>query len=493
MSPFARPRSERRPLVWSSTALGAPSPEAGGGVRMSRLSRLLRHASTRRRVQLAGDVAAAACAVVGALWSWSVIDGQPMTVQYVRSHAIWFALSAVWLPLLRPPFTSRSAFPTRDAATVVARAVVAGIGLYLVLYFLAPRDMLPRLVVLNFLALVSVATLVWRVVHQHLFAEDTRQSPVAVVGAGPAARDIATLLRELAPHRRVLGLFPNRAPDPAAQPDASSADLRELVAGRRVGALILAPEGPIDPDVLRTIVGAHEHGIEVMPMHAVYEQVLRRVPIRHTEPAWILESLADARRRLPSAFQLVKRTFDIAGAGAGCAVLLLSLFVLGPLIWLDVGWPVFYRQERLGLAGRRFRLLKFRTMPSDAERDGPRWAETDDARASRFGRFLRRSRLDELPQFWNVLRGDMSLVGPRPERPEFVDDLVRRIPCYRERLLVRPGLSGWAQVNYPYGGSVDGSLDKLEYDLYYIKHRSLRLDAVIVWRTIWTVLARGGR
>ena len=460
---------------------------------MSRLSRLLQAASTRRHVQRAGDVAAAICAVAGALWSWSAIDGEALTVQYVRSHAAWFALGAVWLLLLWPPFTSRFAFPTPDTATVVSRAVVAGIGLYLVLYFLAPRDMLPRLVVLNFLALVSVATLVWRVVHRHLFAEDTSESPVAVVGAGPAARDIAALLRELAPHRRVLGLFPSRRPDPAGQPDASPAGLRELVAGRRVAALILAPEGPIHPDVLRTIVGAQEHGIEVMPMHAVYEQVLRRLPIRYTEAAWILESLTDARRRVPSAFRFLKRAFDITGAGAGCAVLLLSLPVLAPLIWLDVGWPVIYRQERLGLAGRRFRLLKLRTMKPDAERDGPRWAEADDPRASRFGRFLRRYRLDEFPQFWNVLRGEMSLVGPRPERPEFVDDLARRIPCYRERLLVRPGLSGWAQVNYPYGGSVDGSLDKLEYDLYYIKHRSLWFDAVIIWRTVWTVLVHGGR
>ena len=133
-------------------------------------------------------------------------------------------------------------------------------------------------------------------------------------------------------------------------------------------------------------------------------------------------------------------------------------------------------------------------MGPDAERDGPRWAEADDPRASRFGRFLRRSRLDEFPQFWNVLRGEMSLVGPRPERPEFVAELVRRIPSYRERLLVRPGVSGWAQVNYRYGGSVDGALDKLEYDLYYIKHRSFwagcrdrvahALDGARSWRTV---------
>ena len=381
----------------------------------------------------------------------------------------------------------------RDTATVVAHAVVAGFGLYLALYFLAPRDFLPRLVVMNFLALVGIATLVWRVSYWRLFAGDTREIPVAVVGAGPAARDIAALLGELAPHRKVLGLFPSRDPEATDGPDASPADLEQLVVTRRVSALILAPERPMSADLLRTVVGAQERDIEVIPMHAVYEQLLRRLPIRHKGPAWVLESLTDARRRRRPASWLGKRAVDIAGAAVGCALLLLSLPILGPLVRLDTGGPIFFRQERVGLAGRRFRVLKLRTMGPDAERDGPRWAEADDPRASRFGKFLRRSRLDEFPQFWNVLRGEMSLVGPRPERPEFVADLVRRIPSYRERLLVRPGVSGWAQVNYRYGGSVDGALDKLEYDLYYIKHRSFWLDAAIVWRTIWTVLALGGR
>ena len=395
--------------------------------------------------------------------------------------------------LLHAASATRLAFSARDTATVVAHAVVAGLGLYLALYFLAPRDFLPRLVVLNFLALVGIATLVWRVSYWRLFAGDTREIPVAVVGAGPAARDIAALLGELAPHRKVLGLFPSRDPEATDGPDASPADLERLVVTRRVSALILAPERPMSADLLRTVVGAQERDIEVIPMHAVYEQLLRRLPIRHKGPAWVLESLTDARRRRPPASWLGKRAVDIAGAVVGCALLLLSLPVLGPLVRLDTGGPIFFRQERVGLAGRRFQVLKFRTMGPDAERDGPRWAEADDPRASRFGRFLRRSRLDEFPQFWNVLRGEMSLVGPRPERPEFVAELVRRIPSYRERLLVRPGISGWAQVNYRYGGSMDGALDKLEYDLYYIKHRSFRLDAAIVWRTIWTVLALGGR
>ena len=463
---------------------------------MFRLGRLLHDASTRRFVLHGGDAVAALCALVGALWSWSAIDGHPLTLQYIRDHAAWFALAGVWLLLLQLASASRLPFTGRDTATLVARAVAGGIGLYLGLYFLAPRDLLPRLVVLNFLALAGVATLAWRVVYRHQFAEDTHESPVAVIGAGRAAHEIAALLQESTPHRKVLGLFPsqgggdNQGDNPRLE---GPADLQRLVARRQVSALILAPEGPMGEEVVRTVIGARERDIDVISMRAVYEQLLRRIPIRHSDPAWVLESLTDARQRWPLASRFVKRAVDVVGACVGCALLLLSIPVLGPLVWLDVRAPVFFRQERLGLAGRRFRMLKFRTMGRDAECDGPRWAEPRDLRASWFGRILRRFHVDELPQFWNVLRGEMSLVGPRPERPEFVDELAHRIPCYRERLLVRPGLSGWAQANYHYGGSVDAALDKLEYDLYYINYWSLWFDAVILWRTIWTVLARGGR
>ena len=481
----------------SSVGAWEPSSPEHGSVRSPRLARLLRSAELRRHLLRAGDAAAGVCAVVGALWSWSFIDGDPLTAQYVREHAEWFVMAGVWVLLLYPAYRSNAAFSTRDSATVLAHAVSAGVGLYLVLYFLAPRDLLPRVVVMNFLALAGVATLLWRVAHGRWFGEDAGNAPVAIVGAGRAARNVAALLRELAPQKTVKGLFASGNPSSAAEPEGSPAtDLRRLIADRRVSELILAPgDEPLGPDMLRTVVSAQEHGASVVPMQAVYEQLTHRLPVRYAEPAWVLASLADARIRAETAsgLRVAKRVVDVAGACIGCGVLLLLLPVLCPLVWLDVGRPLFFRQERLGLAGHPFRLLKFRTMGTDAELAGPRWADADDSRTSRIGRFLRRSHLDELPQFWNVLRGEMSLVGPRPERPEFVTELVRHIPCYRERLLVRPGMSGWAQVNYGYGSTVEDALEKLEYDLYYIRHSSLWLDAEIVGRTIWAVLGLGGR
>ncbi len=177
----------------------------------------------------------------------------------------------------------------------------------------------------------------------------------------------------------------------------------------------------------------------------------------------------------------------------GCILLLLILPVVGLAIRLDDAGPIFFWQRRVGLRGRTFRLLKFRTMVVDAERDGPRWAAVDDERVTGVGRFLRACHLDEAPQFWNVLKGEMSLIGPRPERPEFVVDLERRIPLYRKRFQVRPGLTGWAQVNCPYGSSVSGAALKLDYDLHYIRHQSLLLDFRIVMLTVRAALRFSGR
>jgi lipopolysaccharide/colanic/teichoic acid biosynthesis glycosyltransferase len=180
----------------------------------------------------------------------------------------------------------------------------------------------------------------------------------------------------------------------------------------------------------------------------------------------------------------------IALIGLICFGLLLPFLAL--LIKLDSPGPIFYRQKRMGRAGKEFELIKLRSMVVDAEADGAKWAEKYDSRVTRAGLFLRRTRLDELPQLLNVLSGEMSLIGPRPERPEFVTGLQQEIPFYRTRLTVKPGLTGWAQVNYDYGRSASDALEKLRYDLYYIKHQSLQLDLVILLKTIGTILLLKG-
>tara|TARA_R110000868_G_scaffold172015_3_gene407805 strand:- start:195 stop:839 length:645 start_codon:yes stop_codon:yes gene_type:complete len=154
---------------------------------------------------------------------------------------------------------------------------------------------------------------------------------------------------------------------------------------------------------------------------------------------------------------------------------------------------IFYKQERVGLNGKLFKIIKFRSMRPDAEKDGAKWATTNDTRVTRIGQFIRKYRIDELPQLLNIFRGEMSFIGPRPERPQFVEQLIREIPYYNQRHNVKPGLAGWAQLNYPYGASVEDSMEKLKFDLYYVKHQSLMLDILILIRTVEVVLFGKGR
>ena len=189
----------------------------------------------------------------------------------------------------------------------------------------------------------------------------------------------------------------------------------------------------------------------------------------------------------------VKRLFDIVFAALLLILALPIMLVTAILIALEGGFPIFYRQERVGINGRLFNVIKFRSMGTDAEQDGkPRWATGNDCRVTRVGRFIRKTRIDELPQLINVLKGDMSMVGPRPERPYFVDQLTREIPFYAVRHSVKPGVTGWAQVRYHYGASVEDSAEKLQHDLYYVKNHTLFLDLVVLFETVGVVLTGKG-
>jgi lipopolysaccharide/colanic/teichoic acid biosynthesis glycosyltransferase len=241
------------------------------------------------------------------------------------------------------------------------------------------------------------------------------------------------------------------------------------------------------------LLDAQEAGAEIVRMPKVYEELMGRVPILLLEANWILTSFVD-ELRVSGFYLLGKRLMDILGGLVGSAIMLLLLPFIALATLIDDGLPIFYAQTRLGRGGTTYRIIKFRTMRRDAEADGkPRWAREDDERATRVGRILRKTHIDELPQFLNVLRGEMSLVGPRAERPELVEYFQNYIPFYRARLLVKPGITGWAQINFGYASSIDETIVKLEYDLYYIKHRSMSMDLLILLRTPATVFGFRGR
>jgi exopolysaccharide biosynthesis polyprenyl glycosylphosphotransferase len=231
-------------------------------------------------------------------------------------------------------------------------------------------------------------------------------------------------------------------------------------------------------------------GIAFDHLADVYEEYTGKIAIENLRPSWLIFSPGFRKSPLQRA---MKRGFDLVLAGLLLVPLLPVMAVTAGLVRITSKGAALYHQERVGQHGRTFTIHKFRSMREDAEaKTGAVWAKKDDPRITAFGKIMRRTRLDELPQLWNVLRGDMSFVGPRPERPNFVRELTDQIPFYGQRHVVKPGLTGWAQVRYTYGSSVEDAMEKLQYDLFYIKHLSLSLDLYVLFETVKTVLLRRG-
>jgi exopolysaccharide biosynthesis polyprenyl glycosylphosphotransferase len=445
--------------------------------------------SSERHVALfVGDAIALTAAVLLALWTWSLTAGFPFGLAFLRARIAWFVSVPLWLAVLAPTRGSNVAYDLRQSAAGIGRAGVALLLIYLGAFFFVGGARLPRLVALYLLWDATLLLLGWRLVAQWSLTRKPFSRRVLIAGTGRAL-EVARALVETPPFRdaEIVGVLDRPALTQSSEP------IDQVVARLRVTDLIVAMQGDVDDAWVPRLLTCQKHGTHVVRMTQLYEETLHRVPVEHVEPSWLLTSFFDVARFRETS-PIAKRLFDLVIG----SVLAVGGLILTPLIavavLVDGGSPVFYRQRRVGRGGREFHLMKFRSMTSDAEKDGAaRWSPAGDSRVTRVGRFLRRTRLDELPNVLAILRGDMSVVGPRPERPEFIDQLEREVPLYRARLVVRPGLTGWAQVNVPYGDSVRDATVKLEYDLYYLKHQSIWFDALIVLRTMGALVRLMGR
>lgn len=264
----------------------------------------------------------------------------------------------------------------------------------------------------------------------------------------------------------------------------------QIIKTEKINTVVVSPETYQMPQIIDTFYHSIEDKITFYNLSSFYEELTNRVPLGAINQVWFLENLSEGSK---NAYEEFKRISDIVFS------VIIGLIVLPfiPLIALAIktssAGPVFYTQKRRGQNGKIFEIIKFRTMKTDAEKDGAVWAKEDDPRVTWLGKFLRKARIDELPQLWNILRGDMSFVGPRAERPEFHEELKKGVPYYEERYIIKPGLTGWAQINYHYGSSVKDAAEKLQYDLYYIKNRSPILDLGIILKTINIALRQAGR
>jgi len=320
---------------------------------------------------------------------------------------------------------------------------------------------------------------------------------VVVLGTGADALAVERALSLAKPDVRLVGFYPLSLSDsvvvPRHQVLSATVPLDEIIKSQRIKELIVAVREQRGGSLpVSQLLACRLQGIRVTDLSGFFERVTGEVPVNCLKASWLIygEGFRQGWGR-----RTVKRCFDVLAA-------LLLLGLSSPImvataiaIFVEGGCPIIFRQERVGHGGRVFRLIKFRSMRIDAEKDGtPRWASSNDSRVTTVGRWIRRTRIDELPQIFNVLKGEMSFVGPRPERPYFVAQLTDKIPFYGARHSVKPGLTGWAQVRYTYGASVEDAEKKLQYDLYYVKNHTLLLDFLVLLRTIHVVLhARGSR
>ena len=454
--------------------------------------------SERQALLFAGDLASVLLGVVISWLVWIVIDGAlDDPIGFLRSKDAltpFLLLGPLWFFLIFHLYDPHVAFSR--GRTAFGLLLAAGISLipYLGVYFFVDPGTLPRIAILVFLLTVTFLELCWRILAIQLLSLPVLQRPALIIGAGRAGTMILRILtREVPGHLRVCGMIDDdegkHGKKVRGVPILGGWEvLGDAVSRQGISVLVLAITGKINPQLFQAILDCQEQGTEVIRMPALYESLLGRVPITYLSADWLLTSFLDSVR-LYDLYSPLKRLIDLLIAVVGLAGNLLLFPLIALIIRLDSPGPILFRQERLGKGGHPFWIWKFRTMVLDAEGDGEaRWASPEDPRATRVGKWMRRTRLDEIPQFWNVLLGEMSLIGPRPERPALIAQLEKQIPFYRARLLIKPGLTGWSQVNYGYVRSVKDTVLKLEYDLYYIRHRSLLLDVKILLRSLGTIL-----
>jgi exopolysaccharide biosynthesis polyprenyl glycosylphosphotransferase len=465
-------------------------------------SRLPLQISERKTLLIMMDGVLVNVAILAALRLGALRSGWPFTLEFVLSRFYWFpGLTALYFTLapVNDCYNLKVASDALSSAFALFKTTAQMLIIYFALYFLAEPSTLPAYWprhIVGFYGLISVPLLsLWRWLYIAVFTAPQFRRRALIVGAGWAGRTIAQAIHDnLSVDYEIVGFIDD---DPHKQGQTiesipvlgNHSKLVALAEEGSISEIVLSITRDISGNMFQAIMDCNERGIQITPMPILYEQLTGRVAVEHVGTNWFVVLPTDGISTF-SPFMFLKRLADIIVSALGLTFLLAVLPFVALAIYLESPGPIFYFQKRVGRAGRTFQLIKLRSMVPDAEQDGqPRWAEENDERVTRVGRFLRTTKLDELPQCLNVLRGEMSLIGPRPERPEFVTKLQKRIPFYRSRLAVRPGLTGWAQINYHYGGSVEDALVKLQYDLYYIKHQSLYLDLQILLKTIGVVLS----
>jgi len=429
-----------------------------------------------------------------ALWFGSLRGWEESLSSWVLKILI-FAFVLVLTTYFSELYSRERRFGPKEASLRISGSLILAFFTLSALYYLFPQISFSRESLILSLCAFGLVQFLWHCRYPILLKVPGIAQKVLILGAGPLALQMQRIMGT-ANNNYVLAGFVETPEDVMTVP-------REKIIGTMESLVDTAKREKINKIVIslserrgvlpvRDILLCKFNGIEILDAMSFYEQITGKLMIEKINPSWFIFS--DGFRVTPF-MRFYKRAFDIAFALIGILVALPLMPIIALLIKIDSPGPVFFRQLRVGGREKGFLLYKFRTMCQDAEsKTGAVWAQKNDPRVTRIGRILRKTRIDEIPQLFNVLKGDMSFVGPRPERPEFVEKLKEKIPYYSKRHSVKPGVTGWAQVRYPYGASVEDALEKLRYDLYYIKNYSLLLDFGIILDTVKVVLfGRGGQ
>ncbi len=382
----------------------------------------------------------------------------------------------------------------RFAAARLAVALSLGVMFLSLIFFLVPPLALWRSNLLYATVIATVLLVTVRAVLGKTLGGETFKRRIVVLGAGTRAARIETLAAQPGVNFVVAGYVLMGEADPVVQGAMPRADIPNLAAhivDQNASEVVLALDERRNALPMKDLLRVRTTGVQVSEISSFLERETGRIDLKSVNPSWLIFSDGFASSRMLSS--VFKRAFDIVASGLLLVVTLPIILLTAIAIKIESKGPAFYRQRRVGLYNEGFDILKLRSMRQDAEVAGKAvWAAEDDPRITRIGRFIRKGRIDELPQTWTVLKGEMSFVGPRPERPQFVQQLEEQLPFYAERHMVKPGITGWAQINYPYGASIEDARHKLEYDLYYAKNYSPFLDMLILLQTLRVVLWPAG-
>jgi exopolysaccharide biosynthesis polyprenyl glycosylphosphotransferase len=352
-------------------------------------------------------------------------------------------------------------------------------GAFGVIYFyLRPQPIItPKTILVLDVLIFSLFLTGWRYFFSYILKLQNFKEKIVLIGSQSEFKELSPDLLEQNGYEMVASF----------DPDSSSeiSKLKEIIEKEKVNSVVFALNSQRNEDLVKQIFSNLPLRLNFINFPSFYESVAKKVPLEAIDEFWFLENLSRSEKRIE---EILKRGFDIFFSAVGLLITAILFSFIALAIKIDSQGSIFYTQKRVGKNGKTFTLYKFRTMKADAEKTGPQWALPNDPRITFVGKILRELYLDEFPQFFNILRGDISFVGPRPERPEFVSGLKKEIPYYDIRHLVKPGFTGWAQINYHYGASVEEAKEKLRYDLYYIKNRNFFLDLGIILKTLRIIL-----